>query len=167
MLSTSGGHKVDFISHLHSEVTDSDRASTSTLRKIESSQSQRGEANYLQVIARAPSSLTAILTSHPYNMPVNLLDKLGTSHDVQSMSRRLTTGTGGGFHFDSECVIFMLLTSASITKSSYRLQPFFQRILRTTWLSLAEWPSCGVNLITCTRGPAPGIECLLGVRAQA
>ena len=96
----SGGHKAD-VTSLSPKDADSNGASTSKLRQIESSQTQRREANYLQVIARASSSLTAILTSHPYNMPVNLSEKLRTSHDV---SRGLTTG--GGVHFDSECVVF-------------------------------------------------------------
>ena len=103
MLSKSGGHKADVTSS-YPEDADSDRAPSSKLQKTEPPQTQRREANYLQVIARAPSSLTAILSSHPYDMPVNLLDKLRTSHGVQLMSRRLTTG--GGVHSDSECVIF-------------------------------------------------------------
>ena len=103
MLSKSGGHKADVTSS-YSADADSNGRPPSKLRKTEPPQTQRREANYLQVIARAPSSLTAILTSPPYDMPVDLLDKLRTSHEVESMSRRLTAGEE--VHFDSECVLF-------------------------------------------------------------
>ena len=121
MLSKFDGQNAD-VTRLYPEVADSNGAPPSKLRKIESPQTQRREANYLQVIAKAPSSLTAILTSHPYDMPVDFLDMLRTSHGV----------TGGGVHF-SECVILfscmLLFTSFQHSVSSYQLQPFFQTIL--------------------------------------
>ena len=105
MLSKSGGHKADVTSS-YSADADSNGRPPSKLRKTEPPQTQRREANYLQVIARAPSSLTAILTSHPYDMPAEFLIKLKTSHDVQSMNRKRKLNTGGGDHIDSECVMF-------------------------------------------------------------
>ena len=152
MLSKSGGHKAD-VTSLYSEGADCVGASTLKSRQIESSQTQRRKANYLQVIARAPSSLSGILTSHPYDMPVNLLDKLRTSHDVELMSRRLTTR--GGVHSDSECVIFFLVSCClhlvAILLAHNNCNHFFQTILRRTWLFLPEWPSCGANRVTRTR----------------
>ena len=153
MLSKYGGRKT-YAAILHTEDVDCDGASKSKLRQIKSSQTQRREANYLQVIARAPESLSAILTSHPYDMPVNLLDKLGTSHDVRSIST-----IRSGVHSDSECVTFFLvswlLASRQHIISSYQLHSFFQTILRTTWLFLPGWPSCGANRVTRSRERVP------------
>merc|ERR1712008_444816 len=58
------------------EIVESNGTPANNLRLIESSQSQRRSCNYLGVLARAPQSLTAILSSHPYDMPRALLEKL-------------------------------------------------------------------------------------------
>lgn len=66
--------------------------------EVDSSQMQRRACNYLQVLSRAPPSLSTIMYSHPYEMPVALFSKLKAYHDVQSAVRRLSDG---GIHFDS------------------------------------------------------------------
>lgn len=72
------------------------------LRKVGSSLNQRRRANYLTVLAYAPSSLTNILLRPPYNMPEELLNKLKAEHDLQSVVRRLGID---GIHFDCKCML--------------------------------------------------------------
>jgi len=72
--------------------------SPENLRLVEPSQTQRRACNYLQVLARAPQSLTTTLSSHPHDMPRTLFEKLKACHDIQSVVRRLA---GGGIHFDT------------------------------------------------------------------
>lgn len=72
-------------------------SSPNNFRKVESSQTQRRACNYLQVLARALPSLSTIIHSHPYDMPIALFTKLKACHDIQSAVRR----SGGGIHFDS------------------------------------------------------------------
>ena len=62
--------------------------SNGNLRPVEPSETQRRACNYLQVLKLAPKSLTTVLTSHRYEMPHALLEKLRTSHDIQSIVRR-------------------------------------------------------------------------------
>ena len=80
--------------------------SPNNLRQVEPSQTQRRSCNYLQVLARAPQSLSSTLSSHPYDMPNALFQKLRACHDIQSLVRRLT---GGGIHFDSKYFVQTLL----------------------------------------------------------
>jgi len=80
------------------EILESNGTSPKNLRHVESSQTQRRSCNYLQVLARAPQSLTSLISSHPYDMPCGLLEKLKSCHDIQSLTRRLS---GGGIHFDT------------------------------------------------------------------
>lgn len=68
------------------------------LLRVESSQAQRRACNYLTALARAPPPLARTLSSHPYDMPSALLEKLKACHDIQSVVRRLA---GGGIHFET------------------------------------------------------------------
>jgi len=83
--------------------------SDDNLRQVESSQTQRRSCNYLQVMARAPPSLD--LSSHPYEMPSALFERLTSCHDIQSLVRR---SIGGGVHFDTHFANEMLVTARMV-----------------------------------------------------
>ncbi|KAL7554995.1 hypothetical protein ACHAWF_018953 [Thalassiosira exigua] len=67
------------------------------IRRVEPSADQRRSCNYLEVLARAPPSLSKICRAS-YDMPSTLFSRLRLNHDIQSLVRRLQ---GGGVHFDT------------------------------------------------------------------
>ncbi|KAL3801098.1 hypothetical protein HJC23_002391 [Cyclotella cryptica] len=69
---------------------------SSVSRKVSGSADQRRSINYLQTLAYAPSTLSSILKSDPYDMPSILVDQLKNVHDIQSIIRRRV-----GVHFDT------------------------------------------------------------------
>eukprot|EP00984_Skeletonema_dohrnii_P027812 scaffold17479_cov96-Skeletonema_dohrnii-CCMP3373.AAC.5 len=73
-----------------------DASGDNTPRHVQSAQSQRRQANYLQVISRAPNALAEVLESSPYEIPPMLLERLKSNGDIQSLARRLTSGV----HFE-------------------------------------------------------------------
>lgn len=86
------------VSDVGIEIVESLGSSAKNLRQVEPSQTQRRACNYLQVLARAPQSLSRTLSSHPYDMSSALFEKLKSCHDIQSVVRRFM---GGGIHFDT------------------------------------------------------------------
>ncbi|KAK1747644.1 ankyrin repeat domain-containing protein [Skeletonema marinoi] len=82
-----------------------DASGDNTPRHVQSAQSQRRQANYLQVVSRAPTALAEVLASSPYEMPPVLVERLKSNGDIQSLARRLTSGV----HFEPSVVNEMIV----------------------------------------------------------
>merc|ERR1711862_428521 len=110
------------------KIAESNGASPNDLRRVEPAQAQRRSRNYLGVLARAPQSLITTLSSHPYDMPSALFEKLAACHDMQSLVRR----AGGGVHFETyvaneTVVMARMAVMWCESRPSYWLNGFFTR----------------------------------------